>query len=189
MGWAYPYQLGRILGSGYDVRDFGVSGTTMMRHGDHPYINTPAYRAALAFKPEVLILMLGTNDTKAQNWGRHAAEFEGDYRWTVGQFQAANPAMKIFLCRPTWVAGKGNYGINEPVIQMEIPIVERIAASMQARVIDMHAALLNHPEDLPDTVHPNKDGAALMAKAAYKALTGSDYPGEIPPPVGSPAAN
>lgn len=38
---------------------------------------------------------------------------------------------------------------------------------------DMYAALRNHPETLPDRVHPNTAGATLMAKAAYKVLTGN----------------
>ncbi|HEX4083824.1 MAG TPA: GDSL-type esterase/lipase family protein [Chthoniobacteraceae bacterium] len=181
--WAYPDQLGRILGSGYDLRNFGVSGTTMLRHGDFPYDVRPEFKAALAFKPDILILMLGTNDTKSQNWGTHSAEFEGDYRWMVGQFQAVNPSMKIFLCRPPWVVGKGGYGIKEAGVESEIPIIDRIASSMNTSLIDMHVVLLNHPEYLPDNVHPNQAGAALMAKAAYKAVTGKDYVGQVPPPA------
>src|SRR5271168_4090727 len=84
-GWPYPAQLGRMLGSGYDVRNFGVSGATLLRAGDKPYDKQKAFPAALAFKPDIVILMLGTNDTKPQNWGPHAAEFDADYRWLVGQ--------------------------------------------------------------------------------------------------------
>ena len=36
----------------------------------------------------------------------------------------------------------------------------------------MYAPLKDHPEMIPDRVHPNPAGAMLMAKAAYKALTG-----------------
>jgi lysophospholipase L1-like esterase len=127
--------------------------------------------------------MLGTNDTKPQNWGPHQAEFEADYRWLIGQLQATNPGQKLFVCRPCWVAGAGNYGINEPVLEKEIPIIDQIAASLHLSEIDMHAALEGHPEDLRDRVHPNDAGATLMAKAAYKAITGNDYQGDVPPPL------
>jgi sialate O-acetylesterase len=43
---------------------------------------------------------------------------------------------------------------------------------MNLGIIDMHAALKNKPELIPDRVHPNAAGAGEMAKAAYKALTG-----------------
>jgi lysophospholipase L1-like esterase len=186
-GWAYPSQLQRMLGPDYTVRNFGVSGATLLRHGDRPYEVQRAFKGALDFKPDIVVLMLGTNDTKPQNWGPHSAEFEGDYRWLVGQLQGTNPAQKLFVCRPCWVAGAGNYGINEPILEKEIPIIDSIAASMHLGEIDMHAALEGHPEDLADRVHPNNDGATLMAKAAYKAITGNEFQGQVPAPAPKPS--
>jgi lysophospholipase L1-like esterase len=186
-GWDYPSQLQRMLGAAdYSVRNFGVSGATLLRNGDRPYDTRPAFKAALDFKPDVVILMLGTNDTKPQNWGPHQAEFEPDYRWLVAQLQGSNPARKLFVCRPCWVAGAGNYGINEPVLEKEIPIIDGIATSLHLGEIDMHEPLEGHPENLPDRVHPNTAGATLMARAAYKAITGNEFTGEVPPPA--PAA-
>jgi acyl-CoA thioesterase I len=40
----------------------------------------------------------------------------------------------------------------------------------------MHAAPEDKPGLLPDRVHPNAEGAAEMAKAAYKELTGKRAP-------------
>jgi lysophospholipase L1-like esterase len=186
-GWDYPSQLRRMLGPEYTVRNFGVSGATLLRHGDRPYAVQRAFKAALAFKPDIVILMLGTNDTKPQNWGPHQGEFDADYRWLAGQLQGTNPAQKLFICRPCPVPGAGNYGINEPVLEREIPMIDAIATSLHLAEIDMHAALEGHPEDLPDRVHPNNTGAALMAKAAYKAITGNEFQGEVPPPVPTPS--
>jgi lysophospholipase L1-like esterase len=186
-GWSYPGQLQRMLGTAnYTVRNFGVSGATLLRHGDRPYEKQGAFKDALKFQPDIVILMLGTNDTKPQNWGAHQAEFEGDYRWLVGQLEATNPAQKFFACRPCWVAGAGRYGINEPIIEQEIPIIDKIAASMHLGEIDMNAALKGHSEVLSDTVHPSTAGATLMAKAAYKAITGNDFQGEVPSPTPKP---
>jgi len=185
-GWDYPSQLRRMLGAEYDVRNFGVSGRTLLRHGDFPYANEPAFKAAVAYKPDVVILMLGTNDSKPQNWKPHAMEFDVDYRWLVGQLQGGNSLQKFFACRPCPVPGPGNYGINEPVVEKEIPIIDKIVADLHLNEIDMHAALAAHPELLPDKVHPNNAGATLMAKAAYKAITGKDFPGEVPPPRRKP---
>src|SRR4051794_25029443 len=68
---SYPAQLGRMLGEAWDVRNFGVSGATMLKKGDKPYDKQKAYRDALAFKPDVVVIMLGTNDSKPQNWDKH----------------------------------------------------------------------------------------------------------------------
>lgn len=56
-----------------------------------------------------------------------------------------------------------------------------MAKETASGVIDMHAALADHPEMLPDQVHPNAAGATAMAKAAYKALTGKEAPAAAPP--------
>jgi lysophospholipase L1-like esterase len=178
--WSYPAQLQRMLGPGYDVRNFGVSGATLLRNGDRPYEKQAEFKAALDFKPDLVILMLGTNDTKPQNWGPHAAEFDGDYRWLVGQLKGSNPSQKLFACLPCWVAAAGRYGINELVLEHEIPLINKIVSDLHLPEIDMHAALEGHSEDLPDTVHPNNIGATLMAKAAFKAITGNNFPGNVP---------
>jgi lysophospholipase L1-like esterase len=169
-----------MLGAGYVVRNFGVSGTTLLHNGDHPYDRTPAFKAALEWQPDITILMLGANDSKPENWDAHQAEFEGDYRALAARFQAANPAGKLFICRPTWVSYDGMYGINEKTIDNEIAIIDKVAASMNLPEIDMHAAIMGHPEYLPDTVHPNQAGATALAKAAYRAITGSDFIGPVP---------
>ena len=78
--------------------------------------------------------------------------------------------------------GGGNYGINEAGVKEEIPIIDKVAAETAAGVIDMHAALAGHPEMLPDRVHPNTAGATVMARAAYKALTGKEPPPRFRPP-------
>ena len=57
---AYPPQLQKILGKKWLVKNFGVSGATMMKKGDLPYWNQPKFRAAKDFKPDVVIIKLGT---------------------------------------------------------------------------------------------------------------------------------
>ena len=170
-GQSYPSQLQALLGDGYQVGNFGVSGRTLLKKGDFPYWKEKKYQAALAMEPAIVIIMLGTNDTKPQNW-KFEAEFDADYRELVKSFQSLKSQPKVFVCRPVPVPGKGNYGINEENIQKEIPRVDALAKELGCGVIDMHAALAKFPEMLPDRVHPNTAGAGEMAKAAAKAITG-----------------
>ena len=170
-GKSYPAQLQALLGDGYQVGNFGVSGRTLLKQGDFPYWKEKKYQDALAMEPAVVIIMLGTNDTKPQNW-KFEAEFDADYRELVKSFQALKSKPKVVVCRPVPVPGKGNYGINEENIQKEIPRVDALAKELGCEVIDMHAALEKSPELLPDRVHPNTAGAGEMAKAAAKAIAG-----------------
>ena len=63
---SYPRQLGRMLGRGYCVGNFGYTNRTALKSGDYPYTAEKLYRRSLAFQPELVLLMLGTNDTKAE---------------------------------------------------------------------------------------------------------------------------
>jgi lysophospholipase L1-like esterase len=174
-GMAYPAQLKSLLGGAWRVSNFGVSGRTLLKKGDFPYWKEGVYQKALASNPDVVIIMLGTNDTKPQNW-RHEAEFVSDYREFVKSFQALESKPRIFVCRPCPVPEPGNYGINETAVKEEIKRIDALAAEMKVGVIDMHAALAATPELLPDRVHPNTAGAGKMAKAAFTALTGKPAP-------------
>src|SRR5262245_35770894 len=74
---AYPIVLGRLLGTNYITRNFGVSGRTLLRKGDFPYWNDPAFRNATNFAPNIVTIKLGTNDSKPQNW-RYKDQFARD---------------------------------------------------------------------------------------------------------------
>lgn len=168
-GKSYPSQLQELLGDGYVVGNFGVSGRTLLRKGDFPYWNEKKYQEALAMAPDIVVIMLGTNDTKPQNW-KHEKEFTGDCRDLARSFLSLPSKPRVFLCRPCPVPGKGNFGINEENVRKEIPRIDALAGELGCGVIDMHAALADHPEMLPDRVHPNTAGAAEMAKAAAAAI-------------------
>ena len=172
---AYPSQLQSLLGDTWKVGNFGVSGRTLLKKGDFPYWNEKAYQDALASSPDVVIIMLGTNDTKPQNWA-HETEFVADYTELVKSFQALASKPRIYVCRPCPVPEPGNYGINEKNNKEWIKRIDKLAKDMDLGVIDMHKVLEDKPQLLPDHVHPNVEGAGEMAKAAFKALTGKKAP-------------
>ena len=174
-GKSYPSQLQELLGKEWKVMNFGVSGRTLLRKGDFPYWNEAAYQNALKSEPDAVIIMLGTNDTKPQNW-KHEKEFAADYADLVKSFQALPSKPRIYVCRPCPVPEPGNFGINEKNLKVWIKRIDKLAKEMDLGVIEMYEALEDKPELLPDRVHPNTEGAAEMAAAAYEALTGKPAP-------------
>ncbi len=170
-GMSYPTQLQGLLGAEWQVGNFGVSGRTLLRKGDFPYWKEAAFKKAQDFHPDVVIIMLGTNDTKPQNWS-HKNEFESDYRDLIKTFQKLKPSPRVYLCLPVPVPVPGNFGINEKALQEQMPILEKLSKELKTGVIDMHAALQDQPQLQPDRVHPNAKGAGEMAKAAAAVLTG-----------------
>lgn len=63
----YPLHLQQRLGPGWDVRNFGHGGRSLLDRWGQAYHKTPEYHAALRFKPHVVLLMLGTNDAKVRS--------------------------------------------------------------------------------------------------------------------------
>jgi len=180
----WPAVLGRWLGSGWEVRNFGISGTTMLKKGNSPYWNQKAYRQALEYKPDIVIISLGANDSKhptdqvkdaVNNW-QYKADFASDYKDMIVAFKAANPSVKVYACVPV-PAFPGNWGITDTTIREEVaPQVRQAAHDTDAKVIDLYTALSGKPELFPDTVHPNVAGARLIAAAVFHALTDKEPP-------------
>ncbi len=167
---SYPDQLGALLGAGYEVKNFGNSGSTMLDEGDKPYKKQKSYIDALNSAADIYVIKLGTNDSKPQNWSKKDG-FAASTKSLVEAFQKSNPKAKVFLCTPVPVIGAGNFGINnEKVLGEIIPLIKQVAEELKLPVIDLYTALDGHPEVFPDRVHPNDEGAALMAKAVAEAL-------------------
>jgi len=97
----YPAKLQALVGSNYDVRNFGHSGATLLKKGHNPYYKTQEFGGAISFAPDIAIIHLGLNDTDPRDWPAYHDDFEADYAWLIAQFRKANPAVKIYICRLT----------------------------------------------------------------------------------------
>jgi lysophospholipase L1-like esterase len=168
---SYPAVLGMILGPAYEVRNFGVSGSTLLREGDKPYLETSEFQAAKAFLPDVVIIMLGTNDSKPQNW-RFGDNFERDAYTIIRAFRSLPSRPMVYVCTPPPVF-KDQWGITGSIVEQEIaPTLRRICSREFWPLIDMHVALRNSASQFPDGVHPDAVGAASIASTVEKALRG-----------------
>lgn len=167
---SYPSVLARMLGDSYWVKNFGVSARTMLNKGDHPYMNEPAYKNALAFNPNIVVIKLGTNDSKSFNW-KYKADFMKDAQTMIDAFKGLPSQPKIYLCYPSKAYLTGD-GINDDIISKEIiPMIKKLAKKNDLSVIDLHIAMDGMPELFPDRIHPNEKGAQVMAKAVYQSIS------------------
>lgn len=168
---SYPAQLARMLGDQWDVKNYGVSGTTMMKQGDRPFEDRKEYQAALDSKPDVVLIALGTNDSKPQNVEKNPDDFAPSYREMIFRFRATNPKVKIYACLPP-PAFPENWGIRDRIIAGTIiPMIQKVAKEEHVSIIDLHTPLKDDAAVFPDKVHPNPQGARLMAKIISEALT------------------
>ncbi len=169
---SYPAVLGRLLGQRFLVGNFGVDGATLLRRGDYPYWQRPQFQQVGKFAPHVIVILLGANDSKPNNWQPHGPEFADDLGAMVDHFAALPTRPRIWLCLPAPAYGN-RWDINEAAIRDGIiPAIKKVAREKNLPLIDLHTALNGHPELFPDTIHPNANGAALIARIVCEALTG-----------------
>ncbi|MFC3416963.1 GDSL-type esterase/lipase family protein [Algoriphagus hitonicola] len=167
---SYPLQLQEILGDAYEVKNFGVSGRTLLKKGDFPFWNEPQFGEVKEFAPDILVIMLGTNDSKPQNWA-YKADFRTDYLDMIAEFRESMPADgKVYVVMPVPVT-KDNFGITAEVMNNEqrMMIID-IAQSSGSELIDLYTPLMDKAELLPDGVHPNTEGLGIMAATVARVI-------------------
>ena len=186
----YPNQLQKLLGNGYEVRNYGVAGTTLMRNNPiDSYWSTDAYLDAKDCNPNTVIIFLGANDTKAK-YGTTKSQFSGDYKELVKEFLLLPKTKDVFVCTLCPVRDGGYAGINEAAAEDERGWIKKLPHAMDVfmgkdvsvELIDMHAALKSCPASWqPDNVHPDAQGSAILAKTACTAIINSRASG-VPSP-------
>ena len=169
-GMTWPEQIGRMLGSGWAVRNFGRGGMTLVS-----YQQTPEFKNAKELNPDVVVIMLGTNESRPVLWKTAKAGFAGDYGAMVKQFAELPSKPRVFLCYPPFVANDKNLTENdfsEACILEQIPLVDEAAKAAKAGVIDIHGALKAKGKAAynPDGGHPNDAGQTIIATTVHAAL-------------------
>ena len=167
----YPAQLQRLLGSGYLVKNYGVGGRCMMSTADHPYMQERAWRDAKAFLPNIVLIKLGTNDSKDFQW--NAQQYERDYQTMIDTLKSLPTKPAIYLCTPIR-AFRDKWGITDSVIvNGVIPVIQKMARKNKLKVIDLHPVVDDRSLMTADMIHPNDKGARRMAERIAEAIQGT----------------
>lgn len=171
---SYPSQLQKLLGEKYLVKNFGHSGATLLRKGHNPYYKTKEFKETLNFRPDIAIIHLGLNDTDPRNWPNYRDDFAPDYAWLIDTIRKINPSVKIFICKLTPIFSdhpRFRSGTRDWFWQIQ-GLIPQIAKANHTGLIDLHSPLYSRPDLFPDAIHPNEEGAAILAKTVYQKLTG-----------------
>lgn len=165
---SYPVILDSLLGPKYSVLNCGRSATTLQQKGDFPYWISKEFSNVFVFRPNIIIVKLGTNDTKPQNW--NDKNFENDYQTLIDTLKTISTNPKIYLCLPVPVF-KTEWGINDStLVNGVLPIIKILAQKNKLDVIDLNSSMSGQKENFPDNIHPNEKGTAIMANIIAKEI-------------------
>ncbi len=166
---SYPAQLQSLLGPGFDVRNYGNCGKCAQTSGDDPYTSTDEYAAALKFNPDIVVVKLGTNDSKPQNW-KSQKQFGKDLDKIATAFAQLPSHPRIIMALPA-TAFNHAWGINDSIIQAGvIPAVTSICKKHNWQLLDLHTLTQTMSADFIDGIHPNTRAAGAIARAVRDAI-------------------
>jgi lysophospholipase L1-like esterase len=163
---SYPAVLQTMLGNDYLVENYGIAGTTLLSKGDNPYIKTWLFNAARFWYPDVVIILLGTNDSSPENWEPYGHEFKENYITIIEKFREIGDP-KFLLCYPPPLFN--NEDANAVIRDEIIPIIQDVANVTGTRSVDLYTSLLDQSY-FPDGSHANEEGLKKIAEILYRKV-------------------
>lgn len=148
--------------------NFGVCGTTALQDGAPSYADTQAYAESLAWGADVVVLMLGTNDTA---YWQGTQAFEADYGQLVDSYLESGA--QVILCTPLAPDARkatNDYGVNPALFAAVNEVVHQVAAARDLPVAEVYAETEGAAVTLEDGIHPNQAGAAAIAEVVNSQL-------------------
>lgn len=169
---SYPSRLQAMLGSGYEVGNFGHSGATLLSQGHKPYIQTEEFKKALAFDADIVIIHLGLNDTDPRNWPNYAQNFERDYLRlidTLGGGEGSKKQFYIAKLSPLTPGHRRYYSSSRDWFKEVNEVIKDVQGKYT--LLDFSIPFDGRWHLFPDALHPNAEGANLIAEYVYKSIS------------------
>lgn len=174
----YPYMLQQLLGEKYNVRNYGLNNRNAMENGAMPYSKEKRFQQSLEFQPDIILLKLGTNDSKKDTWkGRDI--WRKDYLKLIEYYRNLDCQPRIILLTPAspqpirlkdGTIGT-EFGIQAEAILEECAVIREIGTEMGFPVIDIHSLTENQTAWFnKDGIHPNAQGAKEIATYVYNCM-------------------
>ena len=164
----YPEELQSMLGDGYTTRSFGSSGSTVLLNSYMPYAYQITFAGAKKFLPDIVVIMLGTNDARTDNF-KSVDKFSADYIRLISEIQDIETDPQIFLVKPPPIFENELY-LESVNLEQILLLIEQVADQLGLPVIDVYSALEGRSEYFEDGVHPSIEGASVIADEVYKAI-------------------
>ena len=163
----YPAQLQTYLGDGYVVENFGLNGAAVS-----DYVNTPVFAAARDFEPDIMVIMLGSNDTNAF-WWLDAETFADRYELLLDTCDGTGANLILCTCSAAYpISGGYQFGVDPAALTQVCDVIRATAQVRDLPLVDIDAVTSDHPEWYAlDGVHPDAAGSAAIAQAVAETLT------------------
>ena len=175
-GEAYPVYLSQKLGTSFTVNNYGYNGVSVTGLAPNYYLaykDTTQYTSSINLNPDVVVMMLGTNDSKALDEDL----YKEMYIDLINSYKKNNPSVKIILVTSPPALENNGFSINTTAIEKKIrPIQLEIAKELGLTLIDLYKAMSDYEGGIEalvregDGVHLSVEGANLLAELVEEAI-------------------
>lgn len=166
---SYPGQLARRLGKGYVVANFGASGSFVLRSSPKPFREDPFFEQSLAFKPNIVVLSVGTNDAKPEIWQAGERNFYSSLAQLVEEYRSLPEHPRVILALPPPLFSQRERGKN--LDRALRPVMRRLASDLGIEVIDLAKPFKGRKDLFWDGIHPNIKACGIMANTVAKTIS------------------
>ena len=167
----YPALLQDRLGGEYEVRNFGYNDASARFDGDTPYVSKRVFRESLGWNPDIVLLMLGTSDTKKRNWDPDI--FRRDYKRIIDSYQNLPSSPRVILIasfRIIPVLGIPILGVYPNTIEEGVrPAIREIASELGLELVNLQNLFMDS-RYCSDGVHPQKTGVRMVTDTIYSSI-------------------
>lgn len=170
---SYPGYLQWLLGERYTVVNFGKSGTCVLGNSDKPYSKSEAFLNFKKILPDIVVIALGTNDSRPNNW-KHKANFAASYKFLIDSARALPSRPQVLVVLPIPMItnpGQFQYSLNgESIAQEIVPQIRKIAHENNCPIVDLFGSYTSTPDAYIDGVHPTDAGLEQIARLVADAI-------------------
>jgi lysophospholipase L1-like esterase len=166
----YVTKLGGLLGAGYDVRNFGHSAYSMLTIADKSYWYSPMFQAAQDFQPDIVTIMLGTNDAHPDYWPQYQSDYVSDYGDMITFFENLPSKPRVIVLGLPYLKPGGRY---DGVVALDalLPGVAGAAEVDYVEIWDVQLdSGLSERQLMKDPIHPSAASHTIIAETVYPVV-------------------
>ncbi len=165
---AYPSVLLDLLGSHYQVSNYGMSGRSLLSTSDYPYLQEKNAQASLQSDADIVIIMIGSNDSRAAYWNKE--QFIKEYRAFAEAYLQMASQPEVFLVAPPHVP-TSRFGLNNDIVRDELQaIVAETATDLGVHFVNLYPVTEGKMDYYSDGLHLTPLGNQVIAQEIFSAL-------------------
>ncbi len=166
---SYPVYLQKLLGFRYYVANYGHGGQRMTSFATESPNYVPSYLA----KPDVLIMMFGTNDANkgkyTPDWGTDTARtrYENAASAMIAQYKSVNPNLQVFLMTPPAILPNSTH---KQYCSLAAQYNREFAQANGLNLVDIWNVSEEEQWVFNDGIHPQGEVYKRLAEVVYQNI-------------------